>query len=202
MYSFTYSTSRDKISTYGVDFMFKKLNILDEKDKRLRQISKNATFPLSEKEQKLIEDAVTHLTYSQIEEYEKKYDLRPGMGLAFPQLGINKRIIVIVDEYDEGKFDNYIVINPVIVSNSKEIIAVDAGEGCLSVNREVEGHVPRYARVTVEGFDTEGNKIKIRAREELSIAFQHEIDHLNGILFYDRIDKNKPFFSENEIRLI
>ena len=202
MYSFTYSTSRDKISTYGVDFMFKKLNILDEKDKRLRQISKDATFPLSEKEQKLIEDAVTHLTYSQIEEYEKKYDLRPGMGLAFPQLGINKRIIVIVDEYDEGKFDNYIVINPVIVSNSKEIIAVDAGEGCLSVNREVEGHVPRYARVTVEGFDKEGNKIKIRAREELSIAFQHEIDHLNGILFYDRIDKNKPFFSENEIRLI
>ena len=56
MYSFTYSTSRDKISTYGVDFMFKKLNILDEKDKRLRQISKDATFPLSEKEQKLIED--------------------------------------------------------------------------------------------------------------------------------------------------
>ena len=183
-------------------YMIKSNQILDEKDKRLRQISKDATFPLSEKEQKLIEDAVTHLTYSQIEEYEKKYDLRPGMGLAFPQLGINKRIIVIVDEYDEGKFDNYIVINPVIVSNSKEIIAVDAGEGCLSVNREVEGHVPRYARVTVEGFDTEGNKIKIRAREELSIAFQHEIDHLNGILFYDRIDKNKPFFSENEIRLI
>ena len=120
MYSFTYSTSRDKIITYGVDFMFKKLNILDEKDKRLRQISKDATFPLSEKEQKLIEDAVTHLTYSQIEEYEKKYDLRPGMGLAFPQLGINKRIIVIVDEYDEGKFDNYIVINPVIDNNEEK----------------------------------------------------------------------------------
>ena len=53
MYSFTYSTSRDKIITYGVDFMFKKLNILDEKDKRLRQISKDATFPLSEKERDL-----------------------------------------------------------------------------------------------------------------------------------------------------
>ena len=82
------------------------------------------------------------------------------------------------------------------------MIAADAGEGCLSVNREVEGHVKRYARVTIEGYDLEGNKIRIRAREDLSIAFQHEIDHLNGILFYDRIDKNKPFYSENELRLI
>ena len=82
------------------------------------------------------------------------------------------------------------------------MIAADVGEGCLSVNREVEGHVPRYARVTVEGYDIDGNKISIRAREELSIAFQHEIDHLDGILFYDRINKQKPFFSEYEIRLI
>ena len=82
------------------------------------------------------------------------------------------------------------------------MIAADVGEGCLSVNRDVEGHVPRYARVTVEGYDIDGNKIKVRAREELSIAFQHEIDHLNGILFYDRINKDKPFFNENEIRLI
>lgn len=182
--------------------MFKKLDIVDEKDKRLRKISKDVTFPLSKEDKDLIADAIKHLTYSQIEEYEKKYNLRPGMGLAFPQLGFNKRIIIIVDEYDEGKFDNYVVVNPIIVSNSNEIIAADAGEGCLSVNREVEGHVPRYARVTIEGFDEDGNKLKIRAREELSIAFQHEIDHLNGILFYDRIDKNKPFFNEKEIRLI
>jgi peptide deformylase len=82
------------------------------------------------------------------------------------------------------------------------MIAADAGEGCLSVNREVEGHVKRYARVTVEGYDIDGNKIRIRAREDLAIAFQHEIDHLNGILFYDRIDKKKPFYSEKELRLI
>ena len=82
------------------------------------------------------------------------------------------------------------------------MIAADAGEGCLSVNRDVDGHVPRYARVTVSGLDLDGNPIKIRAREELSIAFQHEIDHLNGILFYDRINKKKPFFSEKEMRLL
>lgn len=182
--------------------MFKKLNILDEKDNHLRKKSKDATFPLSKENKRLIQRAIDELTYSQIEEYAEEYNLRPGMGLAFPQLGKNIRIIVIVHEVKEGKFDNYVFINPKIVSYSEEIIAADAGEGCLSVNREVDGHVPRYARVTVEGFDEDGNPIKVRAREELSIAFQHEIDHLNGILFFDRIDKNHPFYSEDEIRLI
>lgn len=182
--------------------MFTKLNILDEKNKVLRQVSKEVTFPIDEETKDIVKQIIDHLTYSQIEEYEQKYDLRPGMGLAFVQLGILKRIIVIVDEYDEGKFDNYVVVNPVIVSNSKEMIAADAGEGCLSVNREIEGHVKRFARVTIEGYDLEGNKIRIRAREELAIAFQHEIDHLNGILFYDHINKNKPFYTESELRLI
>lgn len=182
--------------------MYKKLDILDEKDKRLRLVSEEAKVPITKEEKKIINKIIKELTYSQIEEYAEKYDLRPGMGLAFPQLGINKRIIVIVHEYDDGKFDNYVVINPRIVSYSDEMIAAEAGEGCLSVNRDVEGHIKRYARVTVEGFDEDGNKIKIRAREELSIAFQHEIDHLNGILFYDRIDPNHKFYLETELRLI
>lgn len=182
--------------------MFKKVDILDEKDIHLRKKSIPFTNPLTKEEKELVDRIITHLTYSQIEEYEKKYDLRPGMGLAFPQVGINKRLIVIVDEYQKGKFDNYVVINPKIISHSEELIAADQGEGCLSVNREVEGHVPRYARVTVTGLDLDGNYIKIRAREDLSIAFQHEIDHLDGILFYDRINPKKPFFNENEIRLI
>ncbi len=182
--------------------MYKKLNILDEKNKLLRQISHEVTFPLPKEDLELIDKMQEELKLSQIEEYEKKYNLRPGTGLAFVQLGILKRIIVIVDEESEGIFRNYVVINPKIISYSEELIAADAGEGCLSVNREVDGHVPRYARITVTGFDIHGKPIKIRAREELAIAFQHEIDHLNGILFYDRINKKKPFFGENEIRLI
>ena len=83
--------------------MFKKLDILDEKDKHLRAKSIDAELPLSKDEKKLVQQIIDHLTYSQIEEYEKKYDLRPGMGLAFPQIGINKRIIVIVHEYEDGK---------------------------------------------------------------------------------------------------
>jgi len=182
--------------------MFKKLNILDEKDARLRKKSKDVVFPLIKEDKKYIQSVIDELTYSQIEEYAEKYDLRPGMGLAFPQLGILKNIIVIVHEVDDEIFDNYVVINPIIVSSSEEMIAAEAGEGCLSVNREVEGHVKRHARITIEGFDENGNKIRIRAREDLSICFQHEIDHLNGILFMDKINKKKPFYNENEIRLI
>ncbi len=182
--------------------MFVKCKILDEKDKHLRMKSKPFDGPVTEEEKELVKQMIKHLTYSQIDEYEKRYDLRPGMGLAFPQVGINKRLIVIVNEYQKGKFDNYVVVNPKIVSHSEEKIAADAGEGCLSVNREVEGHVPRFARTTITGLDLDGNPIKIRAREDLSIAFQHEIDHLDGILFYDRINPKKPFFKENEIRLI
>lgn len=182
--------------------MFKKVNILDEKEKILHEISDEVEGKLSDKEIDLIKRSLKQLRFSQIEELSLKYNLRPGMGLAFPQLGIKKRVIMICHEEKPGKFNDYVVINPKIVSNSTEMIAADAGEGCLSVNREVEGHVPRFARVTIEGYDIEGNKIRIRAREELAIAFQHEIDHLNGILFYERIDKNKPFYTESEMRLI
>ena len=182
--------------------MFKELKILDEKDKTLRQKSHEVEFPLSKDDKNTIERIITQLTYSQIDEFSEKYNLRPGMGLAFVQLGILKRIIVIVYEYEEGKFENYVFINPKIVSHSEELVALETGEGCLSVNREVEGHVPRFARVTINGYDVDGNKISIRAREELAVAFQHEIDHLNGILFFDKIDKNKPFYTEDEIRLI
>jgi len=182
--------------------MFKKVDILDEADKRLRNISVDAQLPLSNEYKDTIKKIVKHLTYSQIEQYEKKYNLRPGMGLAFPQIGINERIIVIVHEVEPNTFDEYVLINPKMITHSKEIIAADLGEGCLSVNREVEGHVPRYARVTIEGYDIDGVLIRVRAREELSMAFQHEMDHLEGIMFYDRIDPNKPFFSKDEIRLI
>lgn len=182
--------------------MFKPLDILDEKHKVLRQTSKEVELPLSKEDKKIVDNIIKHLTYSQIEKYAEKYDLRPGMGLAFPQLGKLKRIIVIVHEYEDGKFNNYVIVNPKIISHSEEMVALETGEGCLSVNREVEGHVPRYARITITGFTPDGESVRIRAREDLAVAFQHEVDHLDGILFFDRIDKDKPFFTEDEIRLI
>lgn len=182
--------------------MLKTNDVLDEKDKRLRLISKDVTFPLAKEDIKKIKLMVEYLTNSQIDRLAEKYDLRPGMGMAAIQLGIPKRYITIVHEVDEEEFDTYVVCNPKIVSHSEEIIYVEMGEGCLSVNRDVAGIVPRYARVTVEGFDIKGNKIKIRAREELAIAFQHEIDHLNGILFIDHIDKKNPLKGQDQYRPI
>jgi len=124
------------------------------------------------------------------------------MGLAAVQLGILKRYFVVVHEYTPGKFNNYILINPKIISNSLEKIYVDNGEGCLSVNRETVGIVPRYARVTLEAYDINGNKFIVRGREELAIAFQHEMDHLNGIIFTDKIDKKNPYKDMDNMRAI
>ncbi len=183
--------------------MLKNKDILDEKDKRLRMISKDVTFPLSDEDKKTIDLMLEYLTNSQIEKLAKKYDLRPGMGMAAIQLGIPKRYFVIVHEQEEKEtFKNYVIINPRIVSNSEEKIYVDEGEGCLSVNRECEGIVPRYARVTMEGYNIDGEKIRIRAREDLAVAFQHELDHLNGILFFDHIDPKDPYKDADIYRAI
>ena len=117
--------------------MLKTKDILDEKDKRLRQVSKEVEFPLSKEDKNLINTMLEYLKNSQIEEIAEKYDLRPGMGLSAIQLGVNKRYFVVVNELDEGEFETYVLINPKMISNSIEKIYVEMGEGCLSVNREV-----------------------------------------------------------------
>ena len=182
--------------------MLKTTDILDEKDPRLRAKNIEVTFPLTKEEKKIIHDMLEHLYLSQIEKEAKKYNLRPGMGLAAPQLGINKRFFVICHEEKENTFKNYVLINPKLISNSEELVYASGGEGCLSVNRDVEGIVPRYARVTCEGYDENGNKVRYRAREELAIAFQHELDHLNGILFFDHIDPKNPYKNMEYMREI
>lgn len=182
--------------------MIRTKDILDEKDIHLRAKNEDVEFPLSEDTKKLINDMLEHLYYSQIEEYSLKYDLRPGMGLAAPQLGINKRFFVVCHEETENNFKNYILINPKMISHSEELIYASEGEGCLSVNRDVEGIVPRYARVTFIGYNLDGKEVKYRAREELSIAFQHEMDHLNGILFTDHIDPKDPYKNKDYMREI
>lgn len=187
--------------------MLKTKDILDEKDKRLKIISKEVKFPLTKKDKELIDTMIQYLHDSQMKELSEKYDLRPGMGMSAIQLGVAKRYFVVVNELtdpeeddDKKEFETYILINPKIISNSIEQIYVTEGEGCLSVNRPVEGIVPRYARVTMEGYDMDGNKIQIRAREELAICFQHELDHLNGILFTDHIDPKNPYKGKDQMR--
>ena len=178
------------------------ITILDEKDPRLHKVSTEVEFPLDQDLKKKIYDALDYLEMSQIEEYNTKYDLRPGMGLSFCQIGINKRIFVVSEDFGDGTFGRYIVINPKIISHSEELIFVGEGEGCLSVNRETTGIVPRYARATFRAYDENGNEYDIRVREEIAIAFQHELDHLNGILFTDKIDPKNPFENKDKMREI
>ena len=178
------------------------IKILDEKNPILRIKSKEVSFPLSDSDKQKIKDIANYLKLSQIKEYYEKYNLRPGMGLAFIQLGIKKRIFVIVYEKEDNEFETYVVINPKLLSNSEEMVYIAEGEGCLSVNREVCGIVPRYARINIEYYDEGGNKHIKRMREELSVAFQHEMDHLDGILFVDKIDKKDPYKDMDKMREI
>ena len=173
--------------------MLKLCDILDEKEKVLHEVSTEATFPLDKKYFELIDEAYNYLRLSQDEEYASKNDIRAGMGLAAVQLGVLKRFFVISYKKDDGTFEEYRVINPEIISNSEELIYVEEGEGCLSVNRYVEGIVPRYARITVKYYDEEGRECVKRVREEIAVAFQHEMDHLDGIMFTDKIDKKNPY---------
>ena len=182
--------------------MLKPKDILDEKEKVLHKVCEEVNFPLSAEDKKLINDSLEYLRLSQDEEYANKNGMRGGMGLAFPQLGLSKRIFVICYKQEDGTFTEYTVINPQIKRVSEEMIYVEEGEGCLSVNREVDGIVPRHARVTVSYYDIDGNLCESRVREEISIAFQHEIDHLNGILFVDKIDKKNPFKDSEKYRAI
>ncbi len=179
-----------------------KLKILDEKNKLLHKVSKDVTFPVSKEDRILALDTIKYLEMSQDESIAEKYNLRAGMGMAFVQLGHLKRIFVIASEREDGTFEEYVIINPKIISRSEELIYVGEGEGCLSVNRPVEGIVPRHARVTVEYYDYEGNKKTIRVREDLAVAFQHEIDHLDGILFVDKIDPKNPYKNKDKMREI
>ena len=184
--------------------MFEQCDILDfeKKGKLLREKSKEVSFPMKEEDISLLNSMIMYLRLSQDEDYASKNNIRAGMGLSAVQLGILKRFFVISYKKDDGTFDEFKVVNPKIVSNSEELIYVEEGEGCLSVNKYVEGIVPRYARVTIEYYDEFGNKQTKRVREEIAVAFQHEIDHLNGILFIDRIDKNNPFKNQNNMRSI
>ncbi len=183
--------------------MFNQSDILDEKNSKvLRQKSKEVTFPLDDEDISLINNMIMYLRLSQDEEYATKNNIRAGMGLSAVQLGVLKRYFVISYKNEDGTFEEYKVINPKIISNSEEQIYVEEGEGCLSINRYVEGIVPRYARVSVEYYDEFGNKKNVRVREEIAVAFQHEIDHLNGILFIDRIDKKNPYKNKENMRSI
>ena len=114
----------------------------------------------------------------------------PGVGLAAPQIGLSERIIVIEyyerpedEEVEDAPKKVWAVINPEIVKTSEEMLM--GVEGCLSIPGLI-GEVERHAAVQVKGLNRHGKPMKVKAKGWLARIFQHEIDHLNGVLFTER----------------
>ena len=112
----------------------------------------------------------------------------PGIGLAAIQVGIDRSILTYDVAPRDEKRDLHVLINPKIVSSAGEILSEN--EGCLSVP-DYRADVKRSKSILVEGVDRDGNPIRVEAEDILAIVLQHEIDHLNGKLFIDRISKLK-----------
>jgi peptide deformylase len=143
--------------------------IVMEPDPILRKVSKKVSelelkMPLT---QQLIDDM-----------FETMYDA-PGIGLAAPQVGIAKRIIVVHVGDDDGP---YAIINPVLSDFEGEAVAT---EGCLSIPGKI-GDVTRAEKCTVMGLDRKGKKFRLEAEGLLARCFQHEVDHLDGVLIIDK----------------
>ncbi len=114
----------------------------------------------------------------------------PGVGLAAPQVNVSSQLIVVEypldDQVEDSKPELFVVANPEITKTTDEIVL--GVEGCLSVP-DLVGEVERYTSVIINGLDRFGQKQKVKATGWLARIFQHEIDHLNGILFVDRAKK-------------
>lgn len=129
----------------------------------------------------------------------------PGVGLAAPQVAVSQRLIVVrlpdADEEDRQEYGEhagvvYAVANPKIIKASKKL--VEGTEGCLSIPNLL-GDVDRHEEVVITGQDRQGKDFRLKAKGWLARVFQHEIDHLDGILFTDRTDKVwKPKEGESE----
>lgn len=159
----------------------------------LRKVAEEVSLPPSEEDKAILESLIQYVKNSQDPETANRYSLRPGVGLAAPQINVAKRMIAVHVTDEKDNLYSYALFNPKIISHSVERSYLAAGEGCLSVDESIPGYVPRYARITVKGTDLEGKEVKLRLKGLPAIVFQHEIDHLNGIMFYDHINKQDPF---------
>ncbi len=181
-------------------------DIIREGHPTLRKIAEEVALPLSKEDLKTGEEMLTFLRNSQDPELAEKYELRGGVGLAAPQLDISKRIIaLLVPSNDPEKPEpilNTVMYNPKIISHSVQDACLSDGEGCLSVDRDVPGYVVRHDKITLTYTDSEGILQKKRLKNYEAIVVQHEIDHLNGVMFYDHINSDSPFALKDGVLVI
>lgn len=151
----------------------------------IRQIRKKGDEILSKKSREVehIDEKIKELSEDMLETMYKN----DGIGLAACQVGILKRIIVYDYMYveEDGKKSPMVMINPVIKSRSKSMIIVE--EGCLSFPDEYKD-VKRHEKITVEYTDLDGKRKTLHAKDLEAVVIQHETDHLDGIVFLDRVE--------------
>lgn len=173
-------------------------DIIREGHPTLLKNAKDVTLPLDKKTRETLKAMREFLINSQNPEIAEKYALRPGVGLAAPQINQSLRMLAIYT--DDEKFEthhDYLMVNPKLISHSEAQTYMPGGEGCLSIDREVEGLVPRYQKVTVKThlYNPETEELTettLRLKGFVSIVFQHELDHLNGVLFTERVKEQLP----------
>jgi peptide deformylase len=181
------------MSKFTSDYIITMKDIVKEGEPILRQVIDEIDLPPSGEDKEELASMMQFLKNSQDPVVAKKYGLRAGVGLSANQIGLNKRMFVAYFNDEKGKFYEYALINPKIISTSATMIYLPKSEGCLSVEREIKGYVPRYERIKLKAYDMEGNEVNMRFKGFPAIVMQHEIDHLNGIIFYDRINADNPF---------
>ncbi len=178
-------------------------NVIREGHKTLETVAKEVKIPLTQADKKLLKEMLEYVKNSQNDEMVEKYDLRPAVGIAAPQVNVSKRMFAVhVSDFDGTQY-SYALVNPVLKAKGNGIIYVPGGEGCLSVDRITEGLTPRYSSVTFEALSYDipsGELIPIELYLEgyVGIVFQHEFDHLNGIMYttklFPEIPNAKPAF--------
>ncbi|BDR60423.1 peptide deformylase [Lactobacillus xylocopicola] len=160
----------------------------------LRKVAQPLSFPLSDHYQKLATEMMEYLINSQDPEIAKKHQLRAGVGLAAPQVGESVQMAALLVPNNEGEIvfqDTF--VNPEILSESVRQACLSEGEGCLSVDKVIDGYVMRPDKLKIHYYTIDGVEKTIRLKDYPAIVASHEIEHLRGHLFYDRINQQDPF---------
>ncbi|GBG04691.1 peptide deformylase [Lactobacillus rodentium] len=169
-------------------------DIVRDGDPVLRKVAKPLSFPLSDEDKKFAEEMMEYLVNSQDPKIAEKHQLRAGVGLAAPQVGRSIQMAALLVPNNEGEIIfKEVFVNPKIISESVRQACIAEGEGCLSVDQDIEGYVPRPDKLKIHYYTVDGEEKTIRLKDYPAIVASHEIDHLNGHLFYDRINKENPF---------
>ncbi len=183
-------------------------DIIREGNPLLREKSVEVSLPLSKEDEDILISMIEYIDNSIDEEIAEKYELRAAVGIAAPQIGILKKMFVIYLTDEQGREHFYPLINPKIISYSDEQIYLPGGEGCLSVDRDVTGLIHRARRITAKAhlYDPETKEVKpvvLKLKNYPALVFQHEYDHLFGILFPDRVNKTNPLLvPENSVPVV